>query len=110
MIFFPESDFRVFFSHFHLFLPVLVFSKLSILVHLLEIVRIYGSDGNKKSLQKHSTRNIVPNVRSLKEAADSGIDPKTVVLVESVRSNESRGKRQTLHYLLHYTLHYFLLS
>jgi len=80
-----------------------------ILIMCTEIIRLYGSDLTKSGLMNHLTRDISPNVKALKQAADQDQDPKSVVLIEGVRSGKP-GKGQKTQSLTCYTLHVFLRS
>jgi hypothetical protein len=55
----------------------------------------YGSNATRKSILHHYGRDIKPNVMLLKEAFESGNDPKDVVIVMGVREGRP-GKRQAL--------------
>lgn len=63
------------------------------LMMIPEVVRFYGSEVNKKSLQNHFDRDITPNIKALKQAVDEGKDPKNVVLMEGVRSGKGKGQK-----------------
>lgn len=73
---------------------------------IAEIVRLYGSDCTKKAFLNHYNRNLLPNIKSLKQAADDGRDPKDVIMVEGART-AGTGKRQRLSLL--FPTHYAFL-
>ena len=63
-----------------------------------EVARFYGSHSTKSGIMKHFYKDLIPNVRLLKLAAQHNRDPKDCILVEGVRTGQAcKGQSEPSH-------------